>query len=123
MRDGRLVTPFSSLRMALPCAPASMNSRIAASDAHAVAVQNVFRRSASNLAAKLPAAARAWRSDRNVYTAKPGINRQERTRNRVIETKVMGEISASSLRYYPLLTNVRPFHDASPRIVHKGSVC
>ena len=100
-----------------------MNSRMAASDAHAVAVQKVFRRSASNLVARLPAAARAWRTDRNVYTAKPGMNRQERTRNRVIETKIIGKISASRLRCYPSTNKYPAVYEASPRIVHEGSVC
>jgi hypothetical protein len=64
-----------------------MNAFIAASEVHAVAVQNVLRRSASRLVAALPSAFAACRADRNASQPNIGKNLQARTRNRVIETK------------------------------------
>jgi hypothetical protein len=50
------------------------------------------------------------------------MNRQERTRNRVIETKIMGKLLHPVFAIVPLPANLRRY-EASPRIVDEGSIC
>jgi hypothetical protein len=75
--------------MAFPYEPEIMNFFIAPSLVQLVAVQNVFRRSRSNLATRLPSALEACRADRKTYHAKLGKKRHALRRRRVIEISTM----------------------------------
>ena len=75
--------------MAVRCPPASMKAFMAELEVQSVAVQKVLWRSASTLVATLPGVFAAWRAERSASQPNIGKNRQERTRNRVMEMKNM----------------------------------